>query len=480
MELLTSYRFINRLPATRVDLSVMDGTRCRPGVCSIVLFIADCLAVPATYWCIRFAVFGPLVTGRRPLASPDAPVLLAAMVLYLILQGRYTERTTFWNESRLVVGAGLCTVGIEVAYSLIAGNFITRIPTFAFFLVFPAVATGLNRLSKHFLNQIGAWALPIVVIGDGPSAARAEAALASDPLLGYRFVGRVDPDDALSDGSPSRLASLLNRHGAHRLLVAIDDDGALQRKVIECALRERVAFSLVPHPNALPAFPFVATSCFGQDPVMLSYRDSLSQPFSRMIKVAIDVIAAALLLLLSSPLFVVLAVISRLDGGPMMFAHRRVGAGGRHFNCLKFRTMVVDGDHLLNETLAKNPALAAEWATSRKLTNDPRVTRIGRFMRKTSLDELPQLINVLRLEMSLVGPRPIVDSEIPLYGEAIAQYYATRPGLTGLWQVSGRSNTSYARRVQLDVWYVNNWTIWNDIAVLMKTIPAVIRGQGAH
>jgi lipopolysaccharide/colanic/teichoic acid biosynthesis glycosyltransferase len=164
----------------------------------------------------------------------------------------------------------------------------------------------------------------------------------------------------------------------------------------------------------------------------------------------------------------------------MLFAHRRVGAGGRPFYCLKFRTMVVDADRALDEALARDPALAAEWAASRKLTNDPRVTRIGRILRKTSLDELPQLINVLRLEMSLVGPRPIVEDEIPLYGEAIAQYYATRPGLTGLWQVSGRSNTSYAKRVQLDVWYVNNWTIWNDIAVLFKTIPVVLGRQGAH
>jgi Undecaprenyl-phosphate galactose phosphotransferase WbaP len=179
-------------------------------------------------------------------------------------------------------------------------------------------------------------------------------------------------------------------------------------------------------------------------------------------------------------LFVILAIASRMDGGPVLFAHRRVGAGGRPFYCLKFRTMVVNADRVLADFIAKDPDLAAEWEACRKLVNDPRVTRVGRILRKTSLDELPQLINVLRGEMSLVGPRPIVESEVPLYGEAIAHYYATRPGLTGLWQVSGRSNTSYTRRVQLDVWYVNNWTIWNDIAVILKTIPVVLRRQGAH
>jgi lipopolysaccharide/colanic/teichoic acid biosynthesis glycosyltransferase len=168
------------------------------------------------------------------------------------------------------------------------------------------------------------------------------------------------------------------------------------------------------------------------------------------------------------------------SGGPMFFAHRRIGIGGKPFYCLKFRTMVTDADLVLKEAIAHDPALAAEWNATQKLRNDPRVTRIGRFLRMTSLDELPQLINVLLRHMSLVGPRPIVESEVRFYGDDIAHYYNTRPGLTGLWQVSGRSNTSYTRRVQLDVWYVNNWSVWLDIAVLLKTLPAVLARTGAH
>jgi lipopolysaccharide/colanic/teichoic acid biosynthesis glycosyltransferase len=142
--------------------------------------------------------------------------------------------------------------------------------------------------------------------------------------------------------------------------------------------------------------------------------------------------------------------------------------------------MVVGADRSLDQVLASNAALAAEWKATRKLRNDPRITRLGRLLRKTSLDELPQLINVVRLEMSLVGPRPITESEVPLYGNGIAYYYAVRPGLTGLWQVSGRSNTSYEQRVQLDTWYVNNWTISGDLLVLFKTILVVIGRVGAH
>jgi len=142
--------------------------------------------------------------------------------------------------------------------------------------------------------------------------------------------------------------------------------------------------------------------------------------------------------------------------------------------------MVPDSERVLAEVLAKDSAMAAQWLATRKLTNDPRVTRVGRFLRNSSLDELPQLINVLRLEMSLVGPRPIVESEIPLYGEGFTQYCAVRPGMTGLWQVSGRSDISYEKRVQLDTWYVDNWSFGHDMIVLLRTIPAVLGGEGAR
>ncbi len=168
-----------------------------------------------------------------------------------------------------------------------------------------------------------------------------------------------------------------------------------------------------------------------------------------------------------------------MDGGPALYAHRRIGAGGREFMCLKFRSMITDGDAVLRRLLETDPKAAAEWSETRKLRRDPRITWIGRILRTTSLDELPQLLNVLRLEMSLVGPRPIVRGEIERYADEIAFYYETRPGITGLWQVSGRSDTSYVQRVHLDTWYVKNWTLWHDLAILAKTIPAVLKRQGA-
>ncbi|MFA7637825.1 MAG: sugar transferase, partial [Parvibaculum sp.] len=158
---------------------------------------------------------------------------------------------------------------------------------------------------------------------------------------------------------------------------------------------------------------------------------------------------------------------------------RRVGEKGREFMCRKFRTMHVDSDAILKSLLENNPQVAAEWARDQKLRNDPRVTAIGAFLRKTSLDELPQLINVIRGEMSLVGPRPVTYSEVLRYGEDAEYYLSAKPGITGLWQVSGRNETTYMRRVQLDAWYVKNWSLWQDIAILFKTVPAVLLRRGA-
>jgi exopolysaccharide production protein ExoY len=174
-----------------------------------------------------------------------------------------------------------------------------------------------------------------------------------------------------------------------------------------------------------------------------------------LVKRGIDLVGAGTLLLLVLPLMLGITLIVRLDGGPALFRHNRIGRGGRVFPCLKFRSMVMDADQRLARLLAEDPAAAAEWVTRRKLPNDPRITRIGRFLRATSLDELPQLINVLRGEMSLVGPRPVVREELELHYSpaASAAYVSTRPGVTGLWQISGRSNTTYQERVTLDTLY---------------------------
>ncbi|MEH3046362.1 sugar transferase [Sphingomonas adhaesiva] len=194
-----------------------------------------------------------------------------------------------------------------------------------------------------------------------------------------------------------------------------------------------------------------------------------------------DRLLAALLLVFFLPLMVAVALVVMVtDPGPVIFGHVRVGRSGRSFRCLKFRSMVVDAESRLQAVLASDPALQAAWDRDHKLPSDPRITPIGRFLRASSLDELPQLINVLRGEMSLVGPRPISSSEVPRYGRYIVDYYHTTPGLTGLWQISGRNDVSYRRRVALDVAFSRSQSLSLYLRILVMTVPAVLLARGSY
>ncbi|MBX9739654.1 MAG: sugar transferase [Beijerinckiaceae bacterium] len=198
-------------------------------------------------------------------------------------------------------------------------------------------------------------------------------------------------------------------------------------------------------------------------------------------KRAFDLVASVAAAIVVAPLLIMLSLLILVtNGGPVTIRHQRVGKGGRKFGCFKFRTMVTNGDEVLKRHLAENPAAMEEWTRNRKLVVDPRVTRLGRILRKTSLDELPQLFNIIAGDMSFVGPRPIVEDEIVRYGNAFAEYSRARPGLTGRWQISGRNDTGYDERVKLDREYVTNWSFSRDIVILVLTIPAVIKARGVY
>ena len=190
-------------------------------------------------------------------------------------------------------------------------------------------------------------------------------------------------------------------------------------------------------------------------------------------------VALALLVLFSPVMLVVAGLIWQRDGAPVLFGHYRVGCGGALFRCLKFRTMLRNSNQLLMQVLENDPQAREEWTRDHKLTNDPRVTMVGRFLRRSSLDELPQLFNVLRGEMRLVGPRPITVAELTRYGKVRWHYLRVRPGMTGLWQVSGRNRTTYDERVELDRRYVEQRTLWLDLQILLKTLRVVLMRDGA-
>ncbi|MEL6979560.1 MAG: sugar transferase [Pseudomonadota bacterium] len=202
---------------------------------------------------------------------------------------------------------------------------------------------------------------------------------------------------------------------------------------------------------------------------------------ARAVKRAFDIFFGLLLLLVFAPLMLICALLIFLrDGSPIFFVHNRVGRHGQTFGCCKFRTMVRDSDEVLRKVLESDPERKAEWEATQKLADDPRILgAVGRFLRKMSFDELPQLFNVLRGEMSLVGPRPIVRDELSRYGEGAAKYMSVRPGLTGAWQVGGRSSTTYEERVQIDMAYIDKWSLALDISILVKTVKVVLGDKNA-
>lgn len=407
-------------------------------------------------------------------------LVLACLLAYFGGQRHYTSRIPFWIEAQAVVrGAAFAFVAdglICVAvYHVPFGNE----GMFRWILFVPTVL-GMRQAARTLLGACGYWGLRTLVIGDTLTVASMNAALRSEPALGYELIGSLSPDDAPRSDDVSGWIRLLAAQRVQLVVVLLGDHGGQKMRAIASLLaRARVPLAVVPAIDGLPVHGFSQQYFLSHDVLMLVCHNNLDRPFGRMAKLVFDQVGAAILLFLLAPLLLVLASLVRRDGGPAFYRHRRVGMGGQSFGCLKFRTMVTDSDVLLRKLLAADPEARREWSEQQKLRNDPRVTRVGSFLRRTSLDELPQLVNVLRGEMSLVGPRPIVEAEIPRYGHDIDYYYGTKPGMTGLWQVSGRSNISYSRRVQMDRWYARNWTLWHDIAILLKTIPVVFKRDGA-
>jgi undecaprenyl-phosphate galactose phosphotransferase len=215
--------------------------------------------------------------------------------------------------------------------------------------------------------------------------------------------------------------------------------------------------------------------------ILYDLNSGLGRPFSRIVKRTMDVVGAAVLLILLAPLFPILGILIRLDSpGPIFFRHRRLDSRGRIFRCWKFRTMYPDAEERLRNWMENGDSRVKEFDTAFKLKDDPRITRIGKILRRTSLDELPQLFNVLCGQMSLVGPRPIVSEETAKYGSDFQYLLMAKGGMTGISQVSGRNDLDYSERIALDCFYVRNWSIWADIVILLKTLGAVLTRSGAY
>lgn len=426
---------------------------------------------------LRTFAVGALVDTDLGERLYEMRILLPLVLLQFLLAGRYRRvlplRGTLPATILVVVGSA---VGEVLAFG--PRSSVASVPLAWLFVGVALVCS--YHMSRVILAELGLWYRHLLFVGE---AELTEAAQRSLGLVGGVVPSRLDA--SASEWSMALEAAVRS---------ISQSDAAVQLVICPSISEAEGALSVLQRVEAhgVPAILCAGIGGEGRDalagqaqlrgqslmcPGVLGWR----HPFAELAKRFLDISGAAVGFLLSLPLLIVVAPFIVADGGPLFYGHSRVGRGGRQFKCLKLRSMKPDADAILAQLLAEDTEARCEWERDFKLRSDPRVTRIGFFLRKTSLDELPQLWNILVGEMSLVGPRPIVEKELKdYYSDRASSYLSVRPGLTGLWQISGRNDTGYDERIELDTRYAHNWSLGLDILILLRTVEIVIQRRGAY
>jgi Undecaprenyl-phosphate galactose phosphotransferase WbaP len=483
--------------------------RLRELTCIFILVLTDGLAIAGS---LEVAIL--MRTHLMPHLNSPAPLLTISLsfrhytaigglwlllVVFLSVEGLYTQRRSLWNEiSHLMKAIGLGLAAVSGAVALIQPSPVSLHATI--------LLTAMNLLmllpvvrfwTKRILGALGLWRKRILILGAASTARLAMHGLTTDPVLGYEVAGLLDDDPkkrgkcaGVCGGKPvfvlgnlSEARVWMERAQVKDALIAAP--GMAEGKLLALVHELQPcceSIYIVPRLWSLPMMNLQVDGFLRERMMMLKLSNNLARPWNSWLKRAFDLLLGAAITLLVLPLCLVLAVLIKLDSeGPALFVQERIGYGGGTFRCLKFRTMLVGGDERLAQYLERNPQAADEWQRYAKLRNyDPRLTRLGRFLRRWSLDELPQLLNILKGEMSLVGPRPYVPQERGRIGFQLSTILSARPGLTGFWQVNGRNHVTLEDRVQLEAWYVRNWTVWLDCIVLAKTFRVVLFPDNRH
>ena len=475
--------------------NVLLWERTRSWFVSIILVAVDYIAVLSAVW-TAYLIRGKVI----PLFYQDFSVprvyifivIPVSFLFFLHFDRLSIRKLYFWQQAERLFKASVYAMllVLVILYFNGATQQISRIfMLLVWMFSFAYLAIGRYGL-KRIVTAVDALQVPTVIIGAGKTAELLIESFQQNMGSGYKIVGLIEDDPKASVifqqypiiGTFAQAEDVVRRAGVRNVLIAAP--GLPRAELLNLVYRlqphvDNITF--VPDLFGVPVGSMELETLFNEKTVLLKIRNNLAQVHNRIFKWVFDCVCSLVGIIVVMPLFLLISIFIYFDSpGPVVFAHRRVGHKGEMFPCYKFRTMVKDSPEVLEEYLANHPDAREEWARDFKLKDDPRVTKIGRFLRKTSLDELPQFFNVIKGEMSLVGPRPIVQAEVERYGEYINDYYLVRPGITGMWQVSGRNEIDYPDRVKLDSWYVRNWSMWMDIVILLKTVKVVFARKGAY
>ena len=429
------------------------------------------------------------------LAMQTPPLII---VLFMAYRGLYTKRMAFWDEtleilkiiffSCLIISV-IVTMGKlnkDISRLLIVIMSIVSIVVFPLFRLY----------GKKLLNSLKVWNERIIVIGAGVAGQDFARGLLREKHMGYTVMGFLDDDPAKHGvkvnvggmhelkvlGAISKCKEFVKSYNLSALAIAIPSlETKKQAEMINQLQQLTPRLLFVPEIRGVALANTNLYHLFDEELFVLRINNNLKSAVNKFYKFLFDYILTLLALPVFLPILLIVSVLIRLDSeGPALFVQDRLGKNGKLFKCYKFRTMYIDNDCILDECL-KDTETREQWEVYKKIKGkDPRVTRIGAFLRKTSLDELPQLLNILKGDMCLVGPRPYLPREIEQMQGVEDVILETKPGITGLWQVSGRNRLSFSRRLRLDMWYVRNWSLWIDVVMLIKTVKVVIKSDGAY
>ncbi|WP_353661247.1 sugar transferase [Hydrogenimonas sp. SS33] len=382
------------------------------------------------------------------------------ILLMFFYEGVYTRRYDFWHESRQILKALFFSFLIVMAILSLSKtpyNYSRAVIVLAFgFMAF--FIPLFKNITKKLLYKAGIWKRSATIFGDDT--------FIREEIFGNPYLGYVEADESESQ------TVFVNSKGC---------DAETLRNIIDKEISARKEVVFIPLVNSYDLTQSIIYELTHARTNLIVFQNRLKSAPRRLFKTSFDYTISILLMPIILPILALIALwIKREEPkGSILFKQKRLGENGRLFVCYKFRTMVENGDGILKSYLKKNPEETEYYDKYHKYRNDPRITSVGAFLRKTSLDELPQIFNVLKNEMSLVGPRPYMPSEKTKMGEAADTIFLVKPGITGLWQVSGRSDVDFFQRIDMDVWYIRNWNLWMDILILLKTVKTVIVREGA-